>query len=43
MAKPTAVSGQYDPHLDGGGCGDCASVGADFRFCPDTAEKETGR
>ena len=40
MVKPAAVSGYRHPRLDGGCGGHSASVGADSRLCPDTAEEE---
>jgi len=40
MVKPAAVSGYRHPRLDGGCGGRSASIGADSRLFPDTAEEE---
>lgn len=40
MVKPAAVSGCRHPRLDGGCGGRSASIGADSRLFPDTAEEE---
>mgnify|MGYP007098959407 CR=1 FL=1 len=43
MVKPAAVSGYRHPRLDGGCGGRSASIGADSRLFPDTAEEEKKR